>query len=133
MSHLLDTNICSAHLKRPAGLTHYFIQHAGRMYIPSVVLGELYAWAYRRYSPIPLIDQIENELLADVILLDFDRTCAKEFGRVRGQLLQQGLTVNRLDLIIAATALVHDLTLVTHNTRDFQNIPGLHLEDWLQP
>jgi tRNA(fMet)-specific endonuclease VapC len=35
--------------------------------------------------------------------------------------------------MIAATAIVHDLILVTHNTRDFQNIPGLRLEDWLQP
>lgn len=35
------------------------------------------------------------------------------------------------DLMIACVALEHDLTLVTHNTVDFQNIPGLRLEDWL--
>ncbi len=33
--------------------------------------------------------------------------------------------------MIAAVALTHDLILVTNNTRDFANIPGLHLEDWL--
>lgn len=34
--------------------------------------------------------------------------------------------------MIAATSLVHDLTLVTHNTQDFKNVPGLRLEDWLE-
>jgi tRNA(fMet)-specific endonuclease VapC len=34
---------------------------------------------------------------------------------------------------IAATALVHNLTLVTHNTKDYQHVPGLRLEDWLTP
>lgn len=38
-----------------------------------------------------------------------------------------------LDLFIAAVALVHNLTLVTHNTKDYANIPGLTLEDWLVP
>jgi tRNA(fMet)-specific endonuclease VapC len=133
MSHLLDTNICSAHLKRPAGLMHRFVQHAGRLFIPSTVLGELYAWAYRRRSAQPLLDRIENELLADVSVLDFDRQCAAEFGRVHGKLLRKGVTVSRLDLLIASTALVYDFTLVTNNRQDFQNVPGLRLEDWLQP
>jgi tRNA(fMet)-specific endonuclease VapC len=133
MSHLLDTNICSAHLKRPAGLSHRFVQHAGRLNISSVVLGELYAWAYRRTSPQPLLDQIRSQLLTDVVVLDFDQSCAEQFGRVRAQMLQRGITVSRSDVMIGATALVHNLTLVTHNTRDFQNILGLRLEDWLQP
>jgi predicted nucleic acid-binding protein len=35
--------------------------------------------------------------------------------------------------MLASAALVHNLTLVTHNTSDYQNIPGLHLDDWLKP
>jgi tRNA(fMet)-specific endonuclease VapC len=122
MSYLLDTDICSAHLKRPSGLTHRFVQHSGRLHIPSIVLGELYAWAYRRNEPKSLIDRIESELLPDVRVLDFDRDCAIEFGQLRGTLLKRGIAVSRSDLLIAATALFHDLTLVTHNTRDFQRI-----------
>jgi tRNA(fMet)-specific endonuclease VapC len=72
-------------------------------------------------------------LLPDVTVLDFDADCAKQFGRVRGQLLQQGISVGRVDLMIGCVALVHNLTLVTHNTADFQNIPGLRLNDWLTP
>jgi predicted nucleic acid-binding protein len=47
--------------------------------------------------------------------------------------LQQGISVPVADLMIAAVALVHNLTLITNNIADFQNIPGLRLVDWLTP
>ncbi len=72
-------------------------------------------------------------LLPDVTVLDFDSDCAKQFGRVRGESLQQGVSISRVDLLIASVALAHNLTLVTHNTVDYRNIPGLRLEDWLTP
>ena len=52
---------------------------------------------------------------------------------VKGDLLRNGVSLPDVDLMIATAALVHDLTLVTNNTTDFQNIPGLRLEDWLTP
>lgn len=54
MSYLLDTNILSAHLRRPSGLQHRFVQHSGRLYTSSVALAELYDWAYRRPDPAHL-------------------------------------------------------------------------------
>jgi hypothetical protein len=41
-----------------------------------------------------LLQQVEDELLTDIVVLDFDRACAEEFGRVRGTLLRQGIAVN---------------------------------------
>src|SRR5438270_7531199 len=123
MSFLLDTDTCSAHLKRPSGLMHRFVQHSGGLYIATIVLGELCTWAYHRKNPAPVIQRIENDLLPDVTVLDFDSDCAREFGKVRRTLLQKGITVSRLDLMIGSVALVHNLTLVTHNTADYQNIP----------
>jgi tRNA(fMet)-specific endonuclease VapC len=133
MSFLLDTDTCSAHLKRPAGLIHRFIQHSGRLHIATIVLGELYVWAFQRKNPAPVIQAIENDLLPSVVVLNFDSACAKRFGQVRGQLLQQGIAPSRMDLMIASVALTHNLTLVTHNTADYQHIPGLQLDDWLTP
>jgi tRNA(fMet)-specific endonuclease VapC len=133
VSFLLDTDTCSAHLKRPSGLMHRFVQHSGGLHISTIVVGELYTWAYHRKNPDSVIARIENDLLPDVTVLDFDSDSAKEFGRVRGQLLQKGISVSRVDLMIASAALVHNLTLVTHNTADYLNIPGLRLEDWLTP
>lgn len=109
MSFLLDTNICSAHLRKPAGLMHRFVQHSGRLYLPSIVLAELYAWAYRREDSAPILERIKNDLLVDVGLISFNGRCAEQFGLVRGTLLRQGVSVNRVDLMIASVALAHDL------------------------
>jgi tRNA(fMet)-specific endonuclease VapC len=132
MTHLLDTNICSAHMRHPAGLAHRFFQYAGGIAISTVVLAELYAGAYKHPNPPKLLALI-TDLLQEVTALDFDSACAEEFGKLQGGLLQQGITVPVADLMIATVALLHNLTLVTHNTADFQNIPGLRLEDWLTP
>jgi tRNA(fMet)-specific endonuclease VapC len=133
VSFLLDTDTCSAHLRRPAGLMHRFSQYSGRLYIPAIVLGELYAWAYHREDPAPVLEMIQKDLLADIRVLLFDERCAETFGKVRGTPLRQGISVSHLDLLIAAVALTHDFTLVTHNTADFRNIPNLRLDDWLTP
>ena len=132
MNFLLDTNICSAHMRRPGGLAHQFFQHAGGLAIPSVVLGELYAGAYRHPNPPRLLALIAD-LLQELQVLDFDAACAEQFGKLYGSLLRQGILVSSADLMIASVALVHDLTLVTHNTSDFQNVTGLRLADWLVP
>ena len=112
---------------------HRFVQYSGRLHIPTVASGELYVWAYHRQNPIPIVQRIDDDLLADVVVLNYDSDCAREFGKVRSKLLPQGISVPTSDLMIACVALVHDLTLVTHNTNDFRNIPGLRLEDWLTP
>ena len=132
MSHLLDTNICSAHFRRPGGLAHQFLQYAGRLFVPTVVLGELYTGAYHVDDPAPLLQKIAD-LLEDVRVLEFDHACAEQFGKVRGTLLRRGISIPTADLMIGAVALVHDLTLVTNNTADFQNIPALQIDDWLKP
>jgi tRNA(fMet)-specific endonuclease VapC len=130
MSHLLDTNICAAHFRRPAGLAHRFVQYGGGLFIPTVVLGELYTGAYHVDDPAPLLKKIAD-LLNDVEILPFDQECTERFGKVRGRLLRQGISVPTPDLMIGTIALVHNLTLVTHNTADFQHIPSLRLVDWL--
>ena len=105
MSYLLDTNIVSAHLRRPSGLTHRFIQHSGRLSIPTLVLAELYAWAHGRDDPTPVLDKIRH-LLEDVQLLGFEQDSAERFGIIQTELLRRGITVNPVDLMIAAVALV---------------------------
>jgi len=131
MSFLLDTNTCSFHLRRPSGLAHRFVQHQGRLFIPSIVLAELYVWVFRRDDPRAGLAAIDWFVQNEVQVLGYDEQCAEEFGRNRAELLRKGIVVARFDLLIASVALVHDLTVVTHNIADFENIPNLRLEDWL--
>ena len=56
----------------------------------------------------------------------FDMACERQFQALRATRLRAGSR----DLRIAATALVHNATLVTRNTRDFNQVPGLLLDDW---
>jgi tRNA(fMet)-specific endonuclease VapC len=125
VSFLLDTNTLSAHLRRPAGLAHRFFQYSGRLYTSSICLGELYVWAYSRRDPAPMIASIEKLLQYEVTPIAFDDDCARRFGQLRVDLRRQGLDKDTVDLMIASVASVHDLTLVSHNTADFQDIPGL--------
>jgi tRNA(fMet)-specific endonuclease VapC len=132
MKFLLDTDICSAHMRRPARLAHRFIQFIGKLAVPTITLAELYSGAYKHAQADRLLRLI-SELRQEIIVLDFDAACAEQFGKTRGTLLQQGLSIPTADLMIASVALVHDLTLVTHNTADYRNIPDLRLDDWLTP
>lgn len=130
MKFLLDTNICSAHMRRPAQLAHRFIQYLDQLAVPTIVLGELYAGADKHPASGRLLGLID-ELLEEVHIVDFDADCARGFGRLRGDSLRSGALHSTVDLMIGSVAIVHVLTLVTHNTHDFQSIPGLRLVDWL--
>jgi len=68
-----------------------------------------------------------RHFLHGVRVLDVNRRVARQFGQVRGTLRQQGQLLPAPDLLIGATALAYDLTLVTHNLRHFQRFPGLRL------
>jgi tRNA(fMet)-specific endonuclease VapC len=96
-------------------------------------LAELYVWAFGKANPALTLTAIEGMFTAEVTRLDFDDDCAKQFGQLRVDLRQRGIGVHPVDLMIASVALVYNVTLVTNNTVDFQNIPGLRLDDWLTP
>ena len=61
-----------------------------------------------------------------------DSDIATNAALVRADLRRQGQPIGPYDLLIAATALTHHLTVVTHNTREFSRVAGLRLEDWQQ-
>jgi tRNA(fMet)-specific endonuclease VapC len=70
-------------------------------------------------------------LLAAVAILPYDEAAARQFGRIKADLERTGEKLSDLDLQIASIALAKNVTLVTHNRRHFDRIPGLVIEDWL--
>lgn len=132
MRFLVDTDICSAHLKDTRTVVSRFLQYTGRLHLSAVTVGELDTWTMRSKAS-PRHQKGLTALLGDVTVLDVDHEVARKFGEVHAHLLDQGLPIAGMDLLIAATALVHGLTLVPHNIRDFSSIPGLTVVDWLRP
>ncbi|HEX8523316.1 MAG TPA: type II toxin-antitoxin system VapC family toxin [Tepidisphaeraceae bacterium] len=130
MRFLLDTDICSAHLKQKGLVSNRFLQHSGGLCISAITLAELYVWVLRANAPATRMAGLQS-LLSDVHVLDVTAEVAHRFGQVNSQLSDSGKPAPKLDLLIAATALVHDLSLVTHNTADYVNVPNLRLVDWL--
>lgn len=132
MSFLIDTDICSAHLKEKGVVTSRFLRYTGRLHISTVTLGELYAWALRAEAPPARLRGL-REMLGDVTVLEVTAQVAEKFGRVQAGLLDAGRPAPPMDLLNAATALVHDLTLVTHNVQDYTGVPDLRVVDWMVP
>ncbi len=71
---------------------------------------------------------ILEEFLSGVVILGIDEEICKQFGQLRGSLRQHGRRIGDFDLLIAASALRHKLTLLTNNRRHFENIEGLRME-----
>ena len=121
MSFLIDTDICSAHLKQKGPVSNRFLQYTAGLHLSTITLGELYAWALRAAAPPKRLEGL-REMLGDLNVIDVTTAVAEKYGELQSRLLDAGRPAPGMDLMIAATALVHDLTLVTHNAkRLFQN------------
>jgi tRNA(fMet)-specific endonuclease VapC len=70
-------------------------------------------------------------LLQDLPALPWTAAAADIYGEIKALLKRQGAPIGEMDTQIAAHALAEGLPLVTHNTRHFERIPGLKLEDWM--
>lgn len=131
MTHLLDTNACIRYLNGRAPLLRPRLQsHSpSDIAVCSIVKAEMYAGALRSMDPVRMLAQ-QNAFLSRLTSLAFDDAAAELFGSIRAQLFAAGTPIGPFDTQIAAIALVNNLTLVTHNTREFGRVNGLNLEDW---
>jgi predicted nucleic acid-binding protein len=130
MAFLFDTDAISEVL-RPRPATKY-IQWL--IAIPreeqctsAIVIGELYKGAYRSHACERHLSNIEQRIIPAVTVLPFDVGVAKIFGKIRADLEEKGEILPDADIQIAATALYHELELVTGNIRHFQRIHDLKL------
>ena len=129
--YLLDTNICIYALKgNYPGIDRRLLRiHPDEIYISAITIGELeYGAAKSRWGE--RTRQIQRAFLANYDILPFTRQDATCFGQLRAQLALAGTPIGIYDLMIAAQAIVCGLTVVTHNTKEFERVPGIILEDW---
>ena len=103
--------------------------HLPETTVCSVTKAELFYGAMRSNNPTKAIRQ-QQEFLELFVSLPFDDEAAQICGRIRAQLSSQGMPIGPYDWQIAAIALAHDLTLVSHNLREFNRVQDLKIEDW---
>ena len=131
MIYLLDTNTCINYLNGRAIQVLRRLQQTpvADVVVCSIVKAELQYGVRRSSNPQGELLKVE-QFLAPYRSLAFDDQAAEHYGLIKAQLASQGNMIGPNDLLIAAIALSHRLTLVTHNTGEFGRIPQLMLDDW---
>lgn len=130
--YLLDTNILSDLIRNPHGQAAHRIEQIGpkEIFTSIIVASELRYGCAKKGSP-KLRAKVEG-ILATIPVLPLDIPVDAEYGSLRAELEAAGQPIGMNDLLIAAHACALGLTLVTDNTREFNRIRGLSLENWLE-
>lgn len=135
MKYLLDTNTCVQYLRKgsasPVSAKLATLRRSD-VVLCTVVLAELLYGALHSRDVAKNLADTRN-FIVGFSSLDFDAAAAEEYAKIRADLAAKGTLIGPNDLLIAAIALAHGLTLVTHNTAEFSRVAGLLLEDWQTP
>lgn len=130
-TYLLDTNACIHVLNdSSAAVTARFAAESpATVRLCSVVKAELLFGARKSNRVAKVLTSLER-FFRPLVSVAFDDECAAEYGRIRADLERAGTPIGANDLMIAAIARRHDLTLVTNNVDEFARVVGLAIEDW---
>jgi tRNA(fMet)-specific endonuclease VapC len=133
--YLLDTDTLSGLMRNapsPALLRRVAAVPPEDQATSSITLGELLYGAHRLSERTAgLLVRIDEAIAANLPVLSFDESAAREYGQLRAHLEQQGTPIGDADMRIASIAIAHDLIVVTGNTRHFERVPSLSVENWL--
>jgi tRNA(fMet)-specific endonuclease VapC len=132
LKYLLDTNIVIYVIKqRPIEALAMFNKQHGRMAISAITLAELVHGAEKSQIPARNLAVVED-FCSRLITLPYGDTAAYHYGSIRAVLEQGGKTIGVNDLHIAAQARSQGLVLVSNNLREFERVPGLLMENWME-
>ncbi len=125
MRHLVDADYLIDAVGELPAATRTLERLSGEgLAVSAIAVAELYEGAYR--FPDTMLAAF-RAFLTDYAVLPVTEPVAATFARTRASLRRAGLLIPDMDLLIAATALTHDLTLVTRNLRHFERIPDLKI------
>jgi tRNA(fMet)-specific endonuclease VapC len=129
MRFLLDSNVVIELLRnRNPRLAHRLRREPpGEIALSAVVAHELFYGAFKGQRVVENVAQVDSLRFQ---VLAFDKEDARRAGQIRAHLAAAALEIGPYDVLIAGQATARDLTLVTHNVREFGRVPGLRIEDW---
>ena len=130
--YLLDSNIWiyAMNGRHPAVRKTLESLPLDKVYLSDIVLGEL-AFGWENSTKPAVTKRKVEQFLAHFPRLCTDEATAKVYGQLRQSLQSRGTPIGMNDFWIAAQALHHKIILVTHNTREFERVDGLKLENWV--
>lgn len=133
MKYLLDTNIIAYIInKRPPEVFSKFQSLSkDEIFVSSIVVAELWFGVAKSHKKEENKSALEK-FLAPLTIVDFDLTAAKFYAVIRADLESKGLIIGSNDILIASHALSLGRTLVTNNTKEFERVNGLKLENWVE-
>lgn len=133
MRYMLDTNICIYVMKNhPETVVRRFKEHAiGDICISTVTYHELMYGVEKSNNPQRNRTALAM-FLSPIEILEYDELAAEDSGRIRAELKKRGTPIGPLDTMIAGHARSKGYTLVTNNTREFERVEGLELENWTE-
>jgi tRNA(fMet)-specific endonuclease VapC len=131
MTYFLDTNTCIYFLKGsyPSVLENIQNRNPNTIKIPSIVKAELLYGAEKSRHKAKNLTAI-NRFLEPFEIISFDEDCAIVYSKIRATLELKGTVIGPNDYIIAAITVAKNGILVTNNTREFQRIKNLKIENW---
>ncbi len=130
MSYLIDTDIIIYSLKNHRQVVENFNTHRNAPKSLSVITyGELVYGARKSRNVVKNLGMTHR--IAELFpIIPISPAIMETFGETKATLEKLGATIDDLDLLIASTALTHNLTLVTNNEKHFRRIKGLEIENW---
>ena len=130
--YMLDTDVCIALIKnRPVSMqSRLSLLIPEEVGISSMVVAELW-FGVANSQKKKKNEAALKDFLEFVTLLDGPCAASPLYGQIRAQLQKLGTPIGAMDLLIASHALFLDTVLVTNNTREFERIPDLKVENWL--
>ena len=132
LRYLLDTNIVIYVIKqRPLAVRAKFNEQAGRMAISAITLSELMHGAEKSERPVANLAIVED-FCSRLDVLAYPPKASAHYGSIRAMLERAGTTIGVNDLHIAAHARCEGLTVVTNNLREFERVPALQVENWIE-
>ena len=132
MKYMLDTNICIYAIKKnPQVLKRIQQEQGSGLCISSITLAELEYGAAKSAAPERNRLSIMR-LLFILDILPFGQRAALDYAEIRAELERNGTPIGPLDMLLAGHARSEGLTFVTNNTREFQRVSGLSLDNWTQ-
>ena len=131
MLYMLDTNICSYIIRNKPHSIREKLQEVEANHtiaLSSIVVSELLYGARKKDSP--KLMKIVSIFIDNFIIYDYSKVSAQSYGNIRTDLEKKGKIIGANDLLIASHALSLGAILVTNNTREFERVEELVLEDW---